>query len=399
MIPIITTIVAGPNKDRSSFGKNLTLALSYVLGMSLTYAALGLTVGLLGAGANLQAAMQSPAVLITFATVFVLLACSMFGLYELQLPSFMRDKLENKSQSLKGGTIFSVFLIGALSAILVSPCVSAPLAGALIYISASGDAVLGFSALLSLGLGMGVPLILVATGGARFLPKSGAWLNITKALFGVLLLAVAIWLISRIIPGSLSLALWATLALGVGVYLLVTKVTSNASKVLTKSLGGLALMVSAIWMLGAFSGASNPLSPLEKLTLKPDTHNATELKFHTIRSLPELESALASAQASGKKAFLDIYADWCISCIIMEREVFPLNNIAPKLNQFYLIKADVTKNDKSNIELLEHFELFGPPSYLFFDDNGQEIRSLRIAGEISEHAFELRLQSALSDNN
>lgn len=398
MIPIITSIVAGPNSNTSRFTRNLTLALSYVLGMSLTYATLGLTVGILGAGANLQAAMQSPTVLITFSTVFALLACSMFGLYDIQLPSFIRDRLETKSQNLKGGAIVSVFLIGAFSAILVSPCVSAPLAGALIYISTSGDAALGFIALLSLGLGMGVPLILVAVGGARFLPKSGAWLNISKVIFGALLLAVAIWLLARIIPEPLSLGLWAVLALGVGVYLITFKTIRNSASVITKTLGSLAIIVAAIWMLGAFSGAGDPLNPLNKLTLSPNTQSSVAFEFHTVGSLSELDAELAKAGAEGKKAFLDIYADWCISCIIMEREVFPLDNIAPLLSQFYLIKADVTKNSADNIALLEHFELFGPPSYLFFDRNSDELRTLRIAGEISEDGFESRLTSALSTN-
>lgn len=399
MVPIVTSIVAGPGGKDLGFAKSFSLALSYVLGMALTYASLGLAMGLLGAGANLQAAMQSPPVLITFAIVFVALALSMFGLYELQLPSFIRDKLEGESRKLSGGKLLSVFFIGALSAILVSPCVSAPLAGALLYISTSGDPLIGFASLLSLGLGMGVPLILVAVGGAKFLPKTGSWMNTSKFLFGVLLLAVAIWLIARIIPEPVSLGLWALLGLATAVFMGAFEPAISGAQKLVKTIAVAIFLVAGIWFVGAFTGAGDPLRPLEKLTNSASGANssvAEKINFKIVTGLDELEKELIAANASGKKAFVDVYADWCISCVMMERNVFPQPEIRSLLDQFYLIKADVTDNTVGNLALLEQFKLFGPPSYLFFDRDGKELSQQRIVGEISQSSFKDRLESALA---
>jgi thioredoxin:protein disulfide reductase len=399
MIPIITSIVAGPDGAKQSTARNFSLAISYVLGMAITYAALGLAVGLLGAGANLQATMQSPSVLIFFAFIFIVLACAMFGLFDLQLPSFLRDKLQNTSNRYSGGTFFSVFVIGALSALLVSPCVSAPLAGALLYISASGDALLGFSSLFSLGIGMGVPLIIVAVGGARFLPKTGAWMNASKFLFGVLLLSVAVWLLGRIIPGPYSLALWAFLALFSAVHMGAFEAANSGVEKLAKSVALAVFLIAAIWLVGAFTGASDPFNPLQNL--KPGIDNGSnqsksQPEFQKVYSLAELDSALDVAKEKEQKAFVDIYADWCISCIIMEREVFVQADVQALLNQFHLIKVDVTKNSNENIQLLEDLQLFGPPSYLLFNEQKNEIKDLRIVGEISKDAFVERLQAALA---
>lgn len=399
MVPIVTSIVAGPGGKDLGFAKSFSLALSYVLGMALTYASLGLAMGVLGAGANLQASMQSPPVLITFAIVFVALALSMFGLYELQLPSFIRDKLEGESRKLSGGKLLSVFFIGALSAILVSPCVSAPLAGALLYISTSGDPLIGFASLLSLGLGMGVPLILVAVGGAKFLPKTGNWMNTSKFLFGVLLLAVAIWLIARIIPEPVSLALWALLGLATAVFMGAFEPAVSGAQKLVKTIAIAIFLVAGIWFVGAFTGAGDPLRPLEKLTNSASGANssvAEKINFKIVTNLDELEKELIAANASGKKAFVDVYADWCISCVMMERNVFPQPEIRSLLNQFYLIKADVTENTVGNLALLEQFKLFGPPSYLFFDQDGKELSQQRVVGEISQSSFKDRLESALA---
>ena len=399
MIPIITSIVAGPEGAKQSTVRNFLLALSYVLGMALTYAALGLAMGLLGAGANLQAAMQSPSVLIFFALIFIVLASAMFGLFDLQLPAFLRDKLQDTSSSYSGGTFFSVFVIGSLSALLVSPCVSAPLAGALLYISTSGDALLGFSSLFSLGLGMGVPLIIVAVGGARFLPKTGAWMNASKFLFGVLLLGVAIWLLARIIPGPYGLALWALLALFCAVYMGAFEAANSGTEKLKKSLALAVFLVASIWLVGAFTGASDPFNPLQNLKTGSDrglNQSASRLDFQKVYSLEDLDAALSIAQERNQKAFVDIYADWCISCIIMEREVFVQADVQALLSQFHLIKVDVTKNSDKNIRLLEELQLFGPPSYLLYDSQKNEYDDLRIVGEISKTAFVERLQSALS---
>lgn len=262
MIPIVTTIVAGPGAKQQGFVRSFSLALSYVLGMAITYALLGLAMGLLGAEANLQAAMQSPPVLIFFALIFVALAASMFGFYELQLPSFIREKLDLESRKLSGGKLLSVFAIGSLSAILVSPCVSAPLAGALLYISTSSDSFVGFFSLLSLGLGMGAPLILVAVGGARYLPKAGSWMDTSKFLFGVLLLGVAIWLISRIIPGHVSLLLFSLLGLTTAVFMGAFEQAISPSQKLVKTMALSVFIVSVMWFVGSITGAGDPLNPL-----------------------------------------------------------------------------------------------------------------------------------------
>ncbi|MFT5717062.1 MAG: thiol:disulfide interchange protein DsbD, partial [Oleiphilaceae bacterium] len=381
--------------------KSLTLSITYVLGMAITYATAGVITGMLGASANIQAALQDPYLLAVFATIFILLALAMFGLYELQLPASIRDRLNTKSQKLHGGHIISVFFIGALSALVVSPCVSAPLAGALLYISSTADAVIGGASLFALGIGMGVPLIIIAVGGGKFLPKAGAWMDNVKAVFGVMLIAVAIWLISRVIPAEVSLGLWAIL-----VGLTATQMGAfDAAKAgwqrISKGLGILLALYAAMLTIGAFTGASNPLKPLQMLD-NGSTNNYQQIsmqknkvEFEIIYDLKGLNQHLRIAKEKGLPAVVDFYADWCISCIVMENQVFPLPEIHSKLNQFYLIKADVTENSDKSQALLEHYGLFGPPSILLFNKTGEERDDLRIVGEISKEAFETRLINAL----
>jgi thiol:disulfide interchange protein DsbD len=399
MIPIITSIIAGQKKP--TIAKSLALSTTYVLGMAITYASAGVITGLLGASANIQAALQDPYLLSVFAIIFILLALAMFGLYELQLPAFIRDRLNTKSQKLHGGHIISVFFIGALSALIVSPCVSAPLAGALLYISSTADAVIGGASLFALGLGMGVPLILIAVGGGKFLPKAGAWMDNVKAVFGVMLIAVAIWLISRVIPAEISLGLWAIL-----IGLTATQMGAfDAAKAgwqrVSKGLGILLALYAAMLTIGAFTGASNPLKPLEMLNSGSINANqqvssqVSKVKFEVIYDLKGLNEHLRIAQEKGLPTVVDFYADWCISCKVMESQVFPLPEISSKLNQFYLIKADVTENSDKSQALLEHYGLFGPPSILLFNQEGKEREDLRIVGEIGKEAFESRLVNAL----
>ena len=245
---------------------------------------------------------------------------------------------------------------------------------------------------------MGVPLILVAVGGARFLPKSGPWLNASKFIFGMLLLSVSVWLISRIIPGPIALGLWAMLALATSVYMgAFDQANTNALK-FKKTAALLIFVVSCIWLVGAFSGASHPAKPFEYFGLsKSSTPNKLNtLNFTTIKTIEELNVELERAQSNNQIAFLDVYADWCISCIIMEREIFPKADIHALLSKMHLIKADVTRNDAGNVELMKYFELFGPPSYLFFDTTGNELINERIVGEISKDKFLARLQTALN---
>lgn len=401
MIPIITSIIAGQKKPTT--GKSFALASAYVLGMALTYASAGVITGLLGAGANIQAALQNPYVLSFFASIFALLSLSMFGLYELQLPAFIRNRLNNTSQNLSGGHITSVFFIGALSALVVSPCVSAPLAGALLYISSTADALIGGLSLFAMGLGMGVPLIIIAVSGSKLMPKAGQWMNYVKYVFGVMLLAVAIWLLSRIIPGEVSMILWAVL-LGVS----ATQMGAfDASKIgwprLFKGLGLILALYAALLIAGALSGANDPLKPLSKFTesrnlasTQSNQSNLEHVKFNVIYDEEGLEKERLQAMNAGKPMLVDFYADWCISCVVMENTVFPLPEIKSKLEQFHLVKADVTLNTQKSQDLLNKFGLFGPPSILLFDVKGNENQALRIVGELNKSAFEERLVLGLT---
>lgn len=396
MIPIITSIIAGQEKPTA--GKSFILSFSYVLGMALTYAAAGVATGLLGAGANVQAALQNPILLSVFAVIFFVLALAMFGLYELQLPAFIRDRLNNSSQNLSGGKLGSVFLIGALSALVVSPCVSAPLAGALLYISATADAVVGGLSLFALGMGMGVPLILISVGGGKLFPKAGKWMNGVKAVFGVMLVAVAIWLISRFAPASVTMVLWALLIGLSGVQMGAFEAAQSGWERILKGLGLLLALYAALLIIGASSGATNPLEPLERLGASAASTNSIaalsdKLEFTVIESIPELEQELATS--NGQIVMVDFYADWCISCKVMEAEVFPIPGVKAKMAQMHLLKADVTDNESAHKELLDTFGLFGPPSILFFNTKGQEISELRIVGEVTAKDFEQRLSAAL----
>ncbi|MDX1451799.1 MAG: protein-disulfide reductase DsbD, partial [Oleiphilaceae bacterium] len=313
MIPIITSIIAGQKAPTAL--KSFVLAMAYVLGMALTYSAAGVATGMLGAGANVQAALQEPWLLSIFAAIFVALALAMFGVYELQLPAFVRDRLNTTSQSISGGKLGSVFAIGALSALVVSPCVSAPLAGALLYISSTGDAVIGGASLFALGMGMGVPLILIAVGGGKLLPKAGAWMNHVKALFGVMLMAVAIWLISRIVPGPVSLLLWAVLLGLTAAHMGAFEAAERGWPRLAKGSGLILAFVSALLLVGAATGAHDPLRPLAML--QANSGSNTQLKttkafnFEVIYDEKGLMAQQQQSTLAQQPMMVDFYADWC----------------------------------------------------------------------------------------
>jgi thiol:disulfide interchange protein DsbD len=402
MIPIITSIIAGQEKPTVS--KSFVLSVTYVVGMAVTYATAGVITGLLGASANIQAAMQDPYLLTFFAAVFVLLAMAMFGLYELQLPAILRDKLNSTSQRLNGGHLSSVFFIGALSALIVSPCVSAPLAGALLYISSTADAVIGGASLFALGLGMGLPLILIAVGGGKFFPKAGQWMDRVKYLFGIMLIAVAIWLLSRFLPGDITLGLWAILFGLTATQMGAFDPAPAGWPRIAKGIALLLALYTILLTIGAFTGATNPFKPLDNFNqgqknyaINGQNERSKKVNFEVIYQLSELDQQMTKAKNAGKPMIVDFYADWCISCVVMENEVFPLKEIRSKLNRFHLVKADVTANSTENQTLLNHFGLFGPPSILLFDKQGNENKELRIVGEITKEGFEKRLEQALKD--
>jgi thiol:disulfide interchange protein DsbD len=397
MVPILSSIIVGQGASVTRL-RAFTLSLAYVLGMAFTYATLGVLVGLFGASMNLQAALQSPPVLIGFAIVFVLLALSMFGLYELQLPQAWQNRVNALSQNQRGGEYVGVAVMGSLSSLVVSPCLSAPLAGALIVISSTGDAMLGGSALLALGLGMGVPLLLIGSSGAQLLPRAGAWMNNVKAVFGVLLIGVAVWLLERVIPAQMTLLLWALLAVGVGVYLGALDFSPRQGwSQLFKAAGAFSFIYGVLLLIGAASGAHDPLAPLSGIAQSGVAQREpAEVQWKKVRGMAALQAEIAAAEEEGKPVALDFYADWCISCKVMARTVFTEPAVAAQLGRFHLLQADVTANDALDQELLKHFGLFGPPSMLFFGLGGDEISALRMQGEMDRTAFEHHLGRVLS---
>ncbi|MEM7080259.1 MAG: protein-disulfide reductase DsbD [Pseudomonadota bacterium] len=396
MVPILSSIIVGEGENISKL-RATTLSSAYVLGMAVTYAIVGTLVGLFGAELNIQAMLQSPGVLIGFAIVFVLLSLAMFGFYELQLPQALQDRLNKLGQQQKGGKHASVVLMGAVSSLVVSPCVSAPLAGALVYISTTNDAVLGGSALLALGLGMGVPLLVVGASGGHWLPRAGAWMDNVKAVFGVMLLGVAIWLLERVIPASATLALWAALLIGSGVYMGALDFSPRSGfGQLAKAGGAMAMVWGVLLLIGAASGAQDPLRPLARMQSPAPAMAGVahaEPQWLAVKSLDDVRGAIAGTP---RPVILDLYADWCISCKVMERSVFPVPAVASRLNQFTLLRADVTDNDEIDRALLKHYGLFGPPSLVFFTPDGRELSEVRIQGEVDAEALEGHLSAVLA---
>jgi thiol:disulfide interchange protein DsbD len=400
MVPILSSIIVGESASITR-ARAFSLSSAYVIGMASTYAVVGTLVGLFGAGLNLQAMLQSTPVLVLFAAVFVLLSLSMFGYYELQLPASWQNGLNRLGNRVGGGKHLSVLVMGALSALVVSPCVSAPLAGALIYLSTTGDALLGGGALLVLGLGMGVPLLIIGSSGGHLLPRAGGWMTGVKAVFGVALLAVAVWLLERVVPPAVTLGLWAALAIGTGVYLGALDFASREGiRQLWKAGGAFSFIYGVLLLIGAASGAQDPLKPLAAFGIAAGTPEDAALRqpeWHAVADLPALRAELAMAQDDGQMALLDLYADWCISCKVMERSVFPLPEVDSRLRQFRLLRADVTENDVADRQLMNAFGLFGPPSLVFFSAQGRELSNVRIQGEITADRLATHLQAVLDE--
>ncbi|MDO6440594.1 MULTISPECIES: protein-disulfide reductase DsbD [unclassified Marinobacter] len=394
MVPIISSLVSGQNTRTT--GHALLLSGSYVLGMALTYAGAGVLTGLLGASFNLQAQLQSPWVLGVFALMFVVFALSMFDLFEIQLPRFISQPLNDASQRLTGGRVVSIFGIGALSALIVSPCVSAPLAGSLLYISTTQDAVIGGIALLSLGLGMGIPLILVAVGGRTLLPKTGHWMTTVKHFYGVMLIAVAIWLIERLVPGWLGLTLWGGLLAITGVQLGAFDAAKAGWERTRKGLGLILFAYGLALLAGAIGGANDPLAPLDPFiaktgTIMPSgsaiTSDTSHADFTRVENPAEIEAMLLQARQDGRPVVLDFYADWCISCKVMERNVFSDASVVRALSSFTLLQIDMTDNTPAQQAMLDSMGLFGPPAILFYDTTGTEMTQQRVLGEMDRDQF------------
>lgn len=386
MLPIVSAVVLA---GKARPGRGLLLALAYVVPMALSFAALGALMGVFGASLNLQAQLQSAWVLVPFAALFALFALAMFGLFELRLPVVLRDRLEQLASGTRGGSLGGAATLGVLSSLIVSPCVSAPLAGLLLYISSTADWLGGGLALFALGLGMGTPLILIAAGGGALLPRSGAWLVGMRNAFGVLLLAVALWLLERLLPGPLALAAWGLLAAGVGLFLGALEFVPKPPRQRLLQLAGLALVVyGAAAGIGALRGASDPLRPLGDAA-------APAVAAHTdvMHSLSD-PAALASRLGSGRPVLVDVYADWCISCKLIEREVFGDPEVQAQLRDFTLIRFDMTQSTREQRQWLERHGLFGPPAILFYAAGGEEQVKERIVGEIDTAGFLARLGEA-----
>ncbi|MDU8597265.1 protein-disulfide reductase DsbD [Pseudomonas syringae pv. actinidiae] len=398
MLPILSGVVL-----RGKVGglRGLSLSLAYVLPMAACFALLGALMGMFGASLNLQARLQSAWVLVPFSAFFVIFAIAMFGAFELRLPQSISSRLDRIAGKTEGGSLWGAAVLGVVSSLLVSPCVSAPLAGALLYISASGDAVGGGLKLFALGLGMGAPLLLIATGGATWLPKSGPWLVTVKNAIGVLLLALAIGFLSRVLPGQITLLLVGLLSAGVALFLGALEFTEKTTRQKLAQLLGLALLVYALasWY-GALSGQTDPMRPLgrEYATATNGAVAPNSTQWQTITTSAELDRVLQEAQGAGKPLLLDWYADWCISCKVIEHEVLPDPGVVARLAGYSLIRFDMTDSNAEQRALLDRYKLFGPPALLFFAKNGEELQNVRVVGEIDAAGLIERLNRANDQN-
>ncbi|QLL14136.1 protein-disulfide reductase DsbD [Pseudomonas chlororaphis] len=395
MLPILSGVVL---KGQVGGWRGFNLSLAYVLPMAACFALLGALMGLFGAQLNLQARLQSAWVLVPFALFFVVFALAMFDVFELKLPRFVSQRLERIAGRTEGGSLWGAAVLGVVSSLLVSPCVSAPLAGALLYISASGDALGGALKLFALGLGMGAPLLLVATGGAAWLPKSGPWLVYVKNAIGVLLLGLAIGLLSRVLPGQVSLLLIGALAAGVGLFLGALEFVYKAPRARLAQLCGLFLLVYALacWY-GAFSGQTDPFSPLARAPVATTSNSPEKTsagQWQTVTTPGELDQALADARNAGVPLLLDWYADWCISCKVIEREVLSDRQVVERLQGYRLVRFDITASNREQRALLDRYQLFGPPALMFFGKDGVERADVRVVGEISAADFAERIAAA-----
>ncbi|WP_136417853.1 protein-disulfide reductase DsbD [Herbaspirillum sp. ST 5-3] len=365
MVPILSSIIVGEGAHVSR-SRGFSLSVSYSLGMALVYTALGVVAGLVGEG--LAAALQNPWVLSAFALLMVLLSLSMFGVYQIQMPASIQTRLTQASERQAAGKMLGVFVMGALSALIVGPCVAAPLAGALLYISQTHDVVIGGSALFAMAVGMSVPLLLVGVSAGALLPRAGAWMESVKFFFGVVMLGLALWIVTPVIPGWVPMLGWAALGIGYGIYLMRGKRWGWISKAIGLSVAVLGL----VQLVGAATGGRDALAPLSHLT-----GGAHKIEFTRVKTSAELDALLARAGA--KTVMLDFYADWCVSCKEMEKLTFSDARVQAQFANMVLLQADVTANNDDDKALLRRFKLFGPPGIIFFD-KGSEIQGSRVIG-------------------
>ncbi|MGI2105793.1 protein-disulfide reductase DsbD [Shewanella frigidimarina] len=395
MYPILSGIIVGQGKKLST-AKAFTLSMAYVQGMAITYSLLGLVVA--SAGLKFQAALQHPAILIFLAVMFVLLSLSMFGMYDLKLPSKWQEKMNSMSNNQKGGNLIGVFMMGVISGLVASPCTTAPLSGVLIYVAQSGDLLQGFLALYVLSMGMGLPLLVIGTSGGKILPRAGAWMDIIKTIFGFLLISVSIVMIGRIWPGLVSDLLWSLWAICLVAYLMHQNRLSEFNwKQSTRGVFLLlALMASFSYGFQAImTGFGHKTPDITQAGVEGKTQNK-ENHFIRIKSLEDLEVELDKASISGKTVMLDLYADWCVACKEFEAITFKNKDVATRMSQMVLLQADVTASDDIDITLLEHYGVLGLPTLLMFNSDGKQREDLRVTGFMGPKEFAAHLDILLA---
>lgn len=378
MIPILSSIIVKQSQAKQlSAVEGFVLSLVYVLSMAFAYTIAGVIAGVFGA--NLQAALQHPAVLVAFSAIFIALAMSMFGYYEIGLPASLQSKLSRVSDNQKGGLVGTA-IMGFLSALIVGPCVAPPLAGALVYIGQTGDAFLGGAALFVMSIGMGLPLLAIGLGAGKFMPKAGMWMQTITKVFGVIMLGVAVWMLERILPPFVSMILWSILFIASAFYVGTFEPSKEHSKSifkLIKVFGFLMLLLGSLIFAGAIGGSKSVFNPLEPFTAKTVANSAQELRFETVTDLASLQEKIKN---SDKPVLLDFYADWCTSCKEYDEITFKDPAVIKALDGFTKLRVNVTKNLPTDKEMIEHFGLFGPPAIIFWDSSKQELKDAKLVG-------------------
>jgi thiol:disulfide interchange protein DsbD len=398
MIPILSSIIAG--QGQISHGRSFALSVSYVLGMAVTYSAAGALTAM--AGSQVQAVFQQPWIIASVAGLFVVMALAMFGLFEIQMPSAIQSRLSGLANKQKNGSFYGTAVIGALSALIVTTCVAPPLIAALIAIGQSGDVARGSFALFVMAIGMGTPLLLIGASAGKILPKAGPWMNAIKAGFGVLMIGMAIWMLGRIVPGTVTLLLWALLVFMTGVFLgAFESLPADPKPVrrLGKGVGVLACLYGALMLIGFTLGGDDPLEPIPLSAGGFVGRAAPEepaLPFIEVETVAELETLLGQARAAGQPVLMDFTADWCVSCKEMEEYTFPDAGVVAALEPFLLLRADVTANNDDDQALLSYFESYGPPTMAFFDRAGRAVDPYRLYGYVKAEDFSTHVSAVAS---
>jgi len=390
MVPILSGIIAGSGENVTT-RRSFMLSVAYVLGMAFTYTAAGIAAGAIGQGFNLQATFNQPWIVAIFSLLFVVLAASMLGLFTIEMPGFIQTRLSSKSNEQQAGTYLGVGVMGSLSALIVSACVAPPLIAALTVISQTGDVVRGGAALFVMSIGMGTPLLLVGASAGKLLPRAGAWMDTVKNLFGVLFLGVAAWMLSRIVPGWVSMIIWAVPALVLAWVLWNARAKSAPGRNLSRALAVAAGIYGVVLLAGAGLGSTNPLAPIPQLADKQ-----THLDFKRFKTVADLEREVAAASAAGHAVMVDFYADWCISCLEMEHKSFTDPEVQAALKDVVLLQADVTKNDDEDKALYVHFGIVGPPTIAFYGADGTERRNFRVVGFMKAAEFAAVVRQAVA---